>query len=59
MEDKKGAYKVSVGRSDGKSTLGRPRRRWRVMLKWIFKQWNRGVWTGLNWLRIGTRGGRL
>jgi hypothetical protein len=30
----------------------------KIILKWIFKKWGRGVWTGLSWLRIGT-GGRL
>ena len=27
-----------------------------VILKWIFKKWNREAWTGLIWLRIGTGG---
>jgi hypothetical protein len=31
----------------------------RIILKWIFKTWDREVWTGLIWLRIGTGGGRL
>ena len=26
----------------------------RIILKWIFKKWDSGVWTGLIWLRIGT-----
>jgi hypothetical protein len=30
----------------------------RIILKWIFKKWDGGAWTGLMWLRIGT-GGRL
>jgi hypothetical protein len=29
-----------------------------IILKWIFKKWNR-AWTGLNSLRIGTGGGLL
>jgi hypothetical protein len=29
------------------------------MLGWIFKKWDAGVRTGLGWLRIGIRGGRL
>jgi hypothetical protein len=28
------------------------------ILRWIFKKWDGGAWTGLIWLRIGT-GGRL
>jgi hypothetical protein len=31
----------------------------RIILKWIFKKWERGAWTGLIWLRIGTGGGLL
>jgi hypothetical protein len=42
------AYKVLVGKPEGK-TLGRPRRRWKRMLKWIER-----VWTGFIWLTIGT-----
>jgi hypothetical protein len=28
----------------------------RIILRWIFRKWNCGAWTGLIWLRIGTRG---
>jgi hypothetical protein len=31
----------------------------RIRLKWIFKKWDGGAWTGLIWLRIGTGGGLL
>jgi hypothetical protein len=31
----------------------------RVILKWIFKKWDKGEWTGLIWLRIGTVGSNL
>ena len=30
-----------------------------IILRWIFRKWNVGVWTGSNWLRIGTGGGQL
>jgi hypothetical protein len=30
-----------------------------IILKWIFKKWDGGAWTGLIWLRIGTGGGLL
>jgi hypothetical protein len=26
----------------------------RIILKWIFKKWDGGAWTGLIWHRIGT-----
>jgi len=28
----------------------------RIILRWIFRKWDVGVWTGLSWLRIGTGG---
>jgi hypothetical protein len=31
----------------------------RTRLEWIFKKWDVGLRTGLIWLRIGIRGGRL
>jgi hypothetical protein len=32
---------------------------YRITLKWTFKKWDAGAWTGLSWLRIGTGGGLL
>jgi len=29
------------------------------ILRWIFKKWDVGVWTGSSWLRIETGGGHL
>jgi hypothetical protein len=31
----------------------------RILLRWIFRKWDVGAWTGLIWLRIGTGGGHL
>jgi len=31
----------------------------RIILRWIFRKWDVGAWTGLSWLRIGTVGGHL
>jgi hypothetical protein len=31
----------------------------RIILGWIFRKWDVGVWTGLGWLRIETGGGQL
>jgi hypothetical protein len=31
----------------------------RIILIWIFRKSDVGVWTGLSWLRIGTGGGNL
>ena len=31
----------------------------RLRIKWIFRTWELGAWTGLSWLRIGTSVGHL
>jgi hypothetical protein len=31
----------------------------RIILRWTFRKWNVGAWTGSIWLRIGTVGGHL
>jgi hypothetical protein len=31
----------------------------RIMLKWIFKEWDEYTWTELIWLRTGAVGGRI
>ena len=31
----------------------------RIILRWIFRKWDVGVWTGSSWLRIGTVGRHL
>jgi hypothetical protein len=31
----------------------------RIILRWIFRKWDVGVWTGSGWLRIGTGGAQL
>ena len=32
---RRGAYRILVGKPEGRRPLGRPRRRWRIILKWI------------------------
>jgi len=31
----------------------------RIILRWIFRKWDVGLWTGSSWLRKGTGGGHL
>jgi hypothetical protein len=31
----------------------------RVILRWNFRKWDVGVWSGSRWFRIGTGGGHL
>jgi len=56
MGDERGAYRVLVGKREGKRPLGRPR--W-IILGWLSRRWDVGIWTGLGWPRIGTGGGGL
>ena len=30
---------------------------WRIILRWIFRKWDVGVWTRSSRLRVGTGGG--
>ena len=39
--------------------LGDPGIDGRIILGWIFRKWDAGVWTGPSWLSIGTGGGDL
>jgi hypothetical protein len=34
MGERRGVYRVSVGRPESKRPLGRPRRRWEITLRW-------------------------
>jgi hypothetical protein len=36
--------------------LGYPGMDGRIILRWLFRKWDLGVWTSLIWLRIGTGG---
>jgi hypothetical protein len=31
----------------------------KIILEWIFRKWDVGLFSGLTWLRIGTVGGHL
>ena len=52
----RGAYRVLVGKPEGKNTLWRPRRRW---VNNIRNDLQEVIWTGLGWPRIGTSDGGL
>jgi len=59
MWERRGVYRVLVGKPEGKSPLGRPRRRWEDNIKMDFRKWDVGAWIGSIWLRIGTCGGHV
>ena len=39
--------------------LGDPGVDGRIILNWIFRKWDVGVWNGSSWLRVGAGGGYL
>ena len=59
MGEDRGVHRVLVGKPEGKRPLGRPRRRWRIILRWIFRKLEWVVGTGWSWLRIETGDGHL
>jgi len=48
-----------VGKPDGKRRLRSPGVDGRIVLRWIIRKWDVGVWNGSSWLRIGIVGGLL
>jgi hypothetical protein len=59
MGEDRGVYRVLVGKPEGTRPLGRPRRRWEDIIRWIFRKLEGVMGTGWSWLRIGTDGGHL
>jgi len=57
MGERRGIYRVLVGKPEGKRPLGRPRHRWKDNIKMDLQEVE--VWTRLIWLRVGTGGGHL
>ena len=52
MGERRGAYRVLVGKPEGKRLLGRHRLDGRIILRWIFRKWDVGGRYGLD--RVGT-----
>jgi hypothetical protein len=59
MREGIGVCRVLMGKPEGKNHWGDPGVDVRLILGWIFRKWDVGVWTGLRWLRIETGGGQL
>jgi len=59
MVERRGVYRVVVGKPEGRRPLGRPRHRWEDNIKMDLYEVEWGAWTGLIWLMIGTGGGHL
>jgi hypothetical protein len=48
MGERRGVYRVLVGKPEGKRRWGDPGLVWRIILGWNFKKYDVGVWTGLS-----------
>ena len=59
MGERRGLYRILVGKREGKRPLGRPRRRWEDNIKMDLQEVGCGGWTGSIWLRIERGGGYL
>jgi len=57
--EERGLYRVLVGKPEGKSHWGDLGVDGWIILGWISRIWDVGIWTGLGWPRMGTRGGGL
>ena len=55
----KEVYRVLVGKPEGRRQLGNLGVDVLIILGWISRRWDVGIWTGLDWPRIETGGGRL
>jgi len=53
---RRGVYRVLVRKPEGKNHLEDPDVDGKIILRWIFRKWDVGAWTGLIWLRIGPGG---
>jgi len=51
MGENRNTYRVLVRKPEGRRPLGRPRHRWRIILRWILRKWDEGVRTRSSWLR--------
>jgi hypothetical protein len=47
------AYRISVGKPEGKRPLGKPSRRWVDSIKIDLRETG---WDGIDWIRVGTSG---
>jgi hypothetical protein len=52
MGETRGAYRILMGRPDGRRPLGNPRADGIILLKWTFNKWDREAWTKLMCRRV-------
>jgi hypothetical protein len=53
--ERRGVYSARCGNLEGKDHLEDPDLEGRIILRWIVRKWDVGIWTGLIWLRTKDR----
>jgi hypothetical protein len=53
MRERRGLYRVLVGKPERKDHLGHAGLDGSIILRWIFRKWDVGVWTGLLRIALG------
>jgi len=59
MDEERGVYRVLGGNRREGDQWGDISVDGGIILGWISRRWDVGIWTGLGWPRIETGGGRL
>jgi hypothetical protein len=59
MVECRGVYRILLENLRERDHLVDPDVDGSKILRWLFKKWDDGAWTGCMWLRIGTGGGHL
>ena len=59
VRDNRGAYRLLIGKTEGKRPLATLRHRQDDKINMDLQEMGQEAWTGLMWLRIGTGGGLL
>jgi len=57
MGERRGTYRILVGKPEGKGPLGTTRNIWEDDIKVDLQEVEWGAWIGLIWLKIGAGGG--
>ena len=54
MEERRSVHRALVWKPEERDHLEDPSVDGRIILGWIFRKWDLGIWIGSIWLRIGT-----
>ena len=59
MGERRGVYRVWWGNLRERDHSEDPGVDGSIIIRWIFRKWDVGAWTGSGWLRLGRVGGQL